>query len=595
MGIFLIPLFLFLPGYALTFLFRWIHGFFERVAFSVILSISSGVIISFLCAVFRIPLASSFLIFLVTSAGYLFLLKNKSRVILSEWSGLQKKEKWFFAFFLTLSVLAGIFVATPHFHYPWPIHGDEWWQVGTVQNLIDGMPLNTHPYLLNEFTNYKPGFSSYIAALFGSGGIDPISGWMFLPAFNVFFISLIGSLLLYAITRKVPVAGVFPVLLIALRSNAYILGWWFFVPSTFGLLLVLVAFLSISFWRKATSGTVFALILFTALFLVYAPFGLFSSIIIFPFLIPYRSIIAYARKHIWSFVTISLVCITVIVGGVYIATTISPYREYWETNSFSSPAIIQAFFVPRTATFHLSFGSDFFDTVPLILFLAAVVGCIDATKQRWKQAVGLGALVGILDIVLIYTFGVSFLLFHQRVFYLVGVLAVILASLGISLLFDEFRKSPYARYVSVPWKKFVGVLFPLCFGFILFSGYFTLPNGTFLYHLVEKEDLTAMNWLVTHRDELGTKTVIANQVVGTLITPFTRMRSKISFLTGQNVAGAINPQDILTAEEPDCRKKEESIIRLGGDLIYAKSPQSCPFLKEIYHSPRVFMYLYSPT
>lgn len=595
MGIFLIPFFLFLPGYALTFLFQWIHGFFKRIAFSIILSISSGVIISFLCAALGLPLVPFFVFFLAVCAVYLIFLRTKRSIFFLEWNALVKKERWLFAFFLTLSVFAGIFIATPHFHYPWPIHGDEWWQVGTVQNVIEGRALNTHPYLLNELTNNKPGFSSYIAALFGAGGIDPISGWTFLPAANVFLISLIGSLLLYELTKKTLAAGVFPILLIALRSNAYILGWWFFVPSTFGLLFVLAAFLSVSLWKKTFSGLVFAFILFAALFLVYAPLGLFSLIALLPFFIPYRSIALYAREHTLSFLLILCACVAIIAGGIYIATTISPYREYWTINSFLPPAIIQAFFVPRGATFHFSLGSGLFDTVPLILLLAAAVGCANIIKEPWKRALCFGTFLGILNVWLSYALGVSFLLFHQRTFYLVGTLAAVLASLGVSLLFDNFQKSQYATRASSLWKKTIGILFLLCFGSILFWGYFIPPNGTLLYHLVEKEDVTAMEWLVKHRDELGTKTVIANQVVGTLITPFTRMISKISFLTAQNVAETINPQDILTAEEPDCKKKEESIIRLGGDLIYAKSPQSCPFLKEIYSSPRVFIYLYPAT
>ncbi len=595
MGVFLMPFFLFVPGYALTFFFRWIHGFFERTAFSIILSVSSGVIMSVLCAAFGLPLAPSFLILLLLCIACLFFPKKKTAVLLSEWEASPKKEKRLFAFFLFISILAGVFAATPHFHYPWPIHGDEWWQVGTVQNLMEGRPINTHPYFFDELTNDKPGFSSYIAALLGAGGIDPIGGWAFLPAINVFLISFVGSLLLYAITRKGLLAGAFPVLLMAIRSNAYILGWWFFVPSTFGLFFVLAAFLSLPFWRKELSGFPFAFVLFAALFLVYAPLGIFSLIILLPFSIPYRSVLAYARKHAFLFSVVFFAMIAIVVGGIYIATTISPYREYWIVNPSLPPPVIQAFFVPRAATLHLSSGSGLFDTVPFILLFAAAAGCIGMKKEPWKRAICFGAILGVLNVLLAYVLGVSFLLFHQRAFYVLGILAAVLASSGVSLLFDEFRESRYAKRISLPRKRAVGVLFLLCFGFLLFSGYFALPNGTLLYHLVEQEDLTAMAWLVKHHEEFGNMTVVANQAVGTLITPFTRMRSKISFLTAQNAAAAINPQDILAAEEPDCGKKEESIIHLKGDLVYAKSPQSCPFLKEVYAAPRVFIYLFRKT
>lgn len=592
MGITLMPLFLFVPGFALSFLFQWICGFFERAAFSIILSVSLGVVVSVLFAMFGLPLASSFLILLAGCVALLFFSRKKALVFFSEWKILPRQQKRFFVFFLVISILAGVFAAAPHFRYPWPIHGDEWWQVGTVQNLMEGKPINTHPYFFDELTNDKPGFSGYIAGLLGAGGIDPIDGWVFLPAVNMFLISFVGSLLLYAITRKGLLAGAFPILLMAIRSNAYILGWWFFVPSTFGLFFVLAAFLSLPFWRNTLSGFAFAFVLFAALFLVYAPLGLFSLIILLPFSIPYRSVLAYARNHVFLFSVVFFAMIAIVVGGIYIATTISPYREYWIVNPSLPPPVIQAFFVPRAATLHLSSGSGLFDTVPLILLFAAAVGCIGIKKEPWKRVVCFGALLGVLNVLLAHVLGVSFLLFHQRAFYALGILAAVLASSGVSLLFDEFRESRYAKRISLPRKRAVGILFLLCFGFLLFSGYFALPNGTLLYHLVEQEDLTAMAWLVKHREEFGNMTVVANQAVGTLITPFTRMKSKISFLTAQNAAAAIDPRDILAAEEPDCRKKEESIIRLKGDLIYAKSPQSCQFLKELYASPRVFIYLY---
>ena len=596
MGVFIVILFLFIPGYFFSLLFPWIRGFFSRIGYSIALSISLGVIVSFLCATLRFPIGISFLIFHITTAILFFLFfKDRTRIIVSEWRELHRRQKNFFLLFLVLSFAAGIFIAAPHFGYWWPIHGDEWWQVGTVQNVMEGKSLNTNPYLFNYFMNDKPGFSSYIGALMSVGMMDPIRTWPFLPAVNVFLITFVGSLFLFERTKKLLPAVAFPIFLIALRSNAYTLGWWFFVPSLFALFFVLVLFLSLSLWRGTRSGFLFAFLLFGALFLVYAPLGLFSLIALLPFLISYRSVLAYARTRVFLFLSALFAIIAIVVGGIYIATAISPYREYWIVNSFLPRPVIQAFFVPLAATSHFSSGSGLLGTVPFILLFAAGVGCIGIKKEPWKRAMCFGAFFGILNVFFAYAFGVSFLLFHQRTFYIFGVLAATLASSGVSLLFSEFRESRYAKHISLSRTRVIGVLFFLCFGFLLFSGYFTLPNGTLLYHLVEKEDLTAMAWLVKHRDEFGTMTVIANQVVGTLITPFTRMKSKISFLTAQNVAATINSQDILTAEEPNCEKKEKSIIRLEGDLIYAKSPQLCPFLKEIYTSPRVFIYLYSHT
>ncbi len=594
MGVFIVILFLFLPGYFFSLLFPWIRGFFSRIGCSIALSISLGVIVSFFFAALRFPIGISFLIFHIATVILLFLFfKSRTRVIVSEWRELHRRQKNFFLLFLALSFAAGVFIAAPHFGYWWPIHGDEWWQIGTVQNVMEGKSLNTNPYLFNDFMNDKPGFSSYLGALMSVGKMDPIRAWPFLPAVNVFLIALVGSLFLFEKTKKLLPAAAFPIFLVALRSNAYTLGWWFFVPSLFALFFVLALFLSLSLWRGTRSGFLFVLLLFGALFLVYAPLGLFSLFALLPFSIRYKILFESIREHIFFSLLLFLMCAALIVGGIYVATMISPYREYWTLSPifFSSP-IIQAFFVPFSATFHFSLGNGFFNIVSPFLLFFALLGCLHMKKDPWKRGICFGVLLGALNIFFGYIFGISFLLFHQRMFYVVGILLTICASIGVSLLYEQLQKMWNMKNIPLFRRRVTGIFFVFLIGFFLFSGYFTLPNGTLLYHLVENEDLAAIAWLTAHHQELGDMTVVANQVVGTLITPFTRMKSKISFLTSQNIGANINPEDVLAAEETDCKKKEESIIRLGGNLIYAKSPQSCTFLETLYSSPRAFIYLY---
>lgn len=581
MGFFLVVLTLVLPGYLISLFIPSLRGFFARVAYSLVFSVAFGVVISTVFAAFQIQIGASFLIGNAGAVCVLgFLGRGKLHTLFSEWKETKKREKAFFVFCFTLAVLAGIFVAFPHLNYKWPIHADEWWQVGTVQNVMEGRSLNTNPYLFDSFVNDKPGFSSYLAGVFAAGGVDPLQAWAYLPAFNVFLICFFASLALFSESKRFLAAGILPILLVALRSNAYSLGWWFFVPSTFSLLFVVALLFFIPHWRESFRGVLAACLIFAALALVYLPYALLLFLILLPSMV----------KHIVRYRAAFFSALAIIAGGgMYVASILSPYREYWNVargislpSFLSASPIIQAFFVPLGATFHVTTGSVFLDVVVLPLLLLAAFGVMRLARYAWGLGMRTGIILGIANILLGIFLGVSFLVFYERTFYFVGIMIAIAAALGIQWIKLRLEK-----------KRILFSTVLVAFLFTLFFGYFTPPQGTYLYYLVHDEDLAAVAWLNAHRAEFKGMAVLADEGTGTLITPFTRLPSKISLLTSQNISALINAEDVTILGEKDCSKKEKSMIRLGTQILYAHMPQECPFLKALYESPHVFLYLYS--
>jgi len=243
---------------------------------------------------------------------------------------------------------------------------------------------------------------------------------------------------------------------------------------------------------------------------------------------------------------------------------------------------IHSFTVPLKATSHFITNTDFFSIAGFPLVLLALFGAWLLRKNRWAAAVGWAALLGGINVAFAVIGGFSFFMFHQRTFHFLAVMVAVLASIGFQKIFN------YGHRKSIIW---VQVLIAGGLLVFIFYGYFQLPDGTYLYHLVNPEDLAAMQWLKSQSDLRGIA-VLADAPIGTIISPLARLPAKVSYLTSQNILARVNPRELFFADKP-CNEKEELIIELGVGLLYAKKPQICDFLKEIYHSEQVFIYRYA--
>ena len=145
--------------------------------------------------------------------------------------------------------------------------------------------------------------------------------------------------------------------------------------------------------------------------------------------------------------------------------------------------------------------------------------------------------------------------------------------------------------MATRFKTIISLIFVITVLITIFYGYFNLPSGTLLYHLVNPNDLAALQWLKNQSDLKG-KYVLSNADVGTIITPLSGLPAKISWLTTQGTAALKNPKNLSFFNTSDCAVKKSIIIDLNTEIIYGRSPQDCSFLKEIYNKNNVFIYHY---
>ena len=561
---------LILPGYFLGLFFPFISGFFKRLAYSIILSLSLEVVLSFLLTVFNSHLIHYFLLatFAVTFILIVvlrFVSKKNLWPIVGEWKALSEKEKFFFWLVIVLSVCAGVLVFYPHFGYLWPIHTDEWWDITAVKSVLSGRPLNTNPYLLIPETDYKPGFTSLLAGFSAALGSDPVGFWTYLPSVNLFLISLVTSILLYDKTKNVWMGGLLPIFLAAIRSNAYVLGWWFFVPSSFALLFVLFILMSAKDFFESRKSLFLSLLIFASLGLVYLPFlGLV-----------FISLVFFVPKLFKKFPIIFLAAVFLGVISVAALLAVSPYKSFWSGDVSN---FLKSFFVPVKATAALIDFLGFFEVVPLVLFLAAMYGFWFVGKLEWSKGLFIGGLFGLLLVLLVYLNKISFLVFYQRGYYFLGAILAILASVGLGTIISEIK-----LWDPLKWVAVIAVVLAI------FTNYFDLPLGTGLYHLVTQRDLKALQWMKS-QDDLRGVYVLSSADVGTIITPLSGLPAKLSWLTTQGVPSRNNTVQFSFFNTEDCTVKKSIITELNAGIVYGNSPQNCPFLKEIYNNDGVLIY-----
>lgn len=573
MSILLALVVLFLPGYLLTLLLPSVSGFFKRIAFAVVGGISLAVVASYLLAVSGASLIRLFLPAMVVITAVLALFVSLRRapfsVLFAEWRSLTRKERWFFGILAALAAGAGVFIFYPHFGYLWPVHADEWWGASAVQSLLKGRPLNTNPYTLVPSIDYKPGFTSLFAALAGVLGKDPVGVWPFLPALNVFFVSLVSSFLLYDKTRNFVAGALVPVLLVSLRSNIYVLGWWFFVPADFALLFVLFLLLSADdLFARGRPALLFALLVCAAFALVYLPF---LALVLL-------SLLVFARR---LFKKSPVLFSFAVAAGIFLLIAIllrGPYRAFWPAGT---PLPLASLFAPLSATITTVGFFSFFGIVPYLVAAFGILGWWFLRKTKWGRLLLAAAVWGVADLVLFYIAHVSFIVLFQRLYYFLGAILAILAAVGIAELFARMRTKAVFKWVLVV----------LILG-VSYWGYFTLPPYMPLYHLADPPDVAALRWLKSQQDpSLKANYVLSPAPVGTIITPLSGYQAPVNWLTPQG-AGNETADSLMSTffETQDCSVKRTIMNDLHVGIVYGYTPQNCPFLKQIYDRDGVYIY-----
>lgn len=540
MGLILAIFLIFLLGYLVVFSKE--KEFLLVFAESFLVGISFLLIFGYLFSLLKI--FNYFPIFLIILSLGLLIIKRKNFNFKE--AIFEKNDFYFLIFCFLLSLIGGFFNLLPHYEYKWPIHNDEWWIFGIAKNIKDGMSINSHPYHFDYFFNFKPGSSIFIAYF---DSFYNIENWSFFPFFNVFLISFLGSIYLYYFLERNFIALLWPVFFTFLRSNAYFLGFWFFVPFTFSFLFIL-PLLFYSLYEKKDKKIIFTSLI--SLALTYLPYLTFLTPLIFA--IDFQKILR-AFKIFLIFIFLLFLFFL----------KFSPYKFYWEDKI----PLLSSFFVPITATIHPLHYKDIFIVLPLPLALLALIYFL-----RYRNIFILTLfLILTMNYLLILLFNVSFATFHQRSIYLLSFLCAFLSVPGFYVI---------TQTLSSKISLWIILVFVLIFNFLT---YFKTPYAANIYYLLTPYDEFALQWL--KNQNLKDKKVFSDFYTGTFIGPITRLYTYFSLINFQE-RGIKDYNLFFTLP---CDKKLEILKELNPDIIYSKLKQDCEFLEEIYSNEKVFLYL----
>lgn len=556
-----------IPGYLATLFLPRALGFFRRAALTVVFGTAQGVIAGYFLVLLNPSFISFFLPLIALLSAVLALIERKRlSVIVGEWRELLGRERFFAVFFFALAVAAGIFIFSPHRGYAWPIHADEWASVSAVQSVLAEHPLNTNPYTLIAQTDYKPGFTTLLGVLFRMTGADPVRAWPFFPALSLGLIALVGAFLVFARTGSFFSGMLVPPFLAAIHSNAYVLGWWFFVPSTLAFLF-LVPLLLMADELFADARTFFlGLLPLAALGFVYAPF---LALMLLPLLV---AIFRKEKKHSVLF-SVLLAGISLIGVGWMLSS--SPYRALWPEGTL---APLTAFFVPVAATLSSIRNYTFFDVLPIVLIVTGVVGMWVLRRAAWAKTLLAAASLASIGVLVESAADISPLMFSQRLFLFCAVAMALAGAAAAGVLLARLKGGLVLR-------TFLAVLLAAA-GFL---GYAGAADAVPSYRLVTPQHQTALAWLAEENIPDGTY-VLAPPIVGTIITPLTGLPAPMNLLTMQSLDVEQNPERYSFFGPHSCAEKESIAVTLGAGIVYAHEPIDCAFLERIYAKDQVFIY-----
>lgn len=374
--------------------------------------------------------------------------------------------------FVSISCV-GLIVYSPHLHYQYPFHVDEWHHISQALRMGSGA------YTLS-FQSAEIGFHIFLFLV--STITDLVMVYRFLPA----LVAMIGASAIFFLSYRISASfwtGLAALFFFAtITSNVNVTGLWFFTPLSFAIPLV-YAYLY-CFYRAIEERSVthlrIGIVLFALLIPVHAVSALMSLPALFVYAVLRREQFMEYRRYVGAL-------IVVLIGGMSFFIWLLP-------GSFTSD-LVQLFSLIQ---FRYGWGvvemeNSLFELYSVIGYILAVIGSIALVIQKEHRRYTLFLLLPatlIISIVIFKVTGISFLSPYQRNLYYFTIGLPLLSAYGLGYLFSLIWK-----YVpSTPARS--GIAFVLiCTSAGSLYGYWRLPPRSELYYTITDAEYHALRTL----------------------------------------------------------------------------------------------------
>ncbi|OIO65719.1 hypothetical protein AUJ68_02300 [Candidatus Woesearchaeota archaeon CG1_02_57_44] len=434
---------------------------------------------------------------------------------------------------LLLCVLVFTLVYSPHLHYPYPLHIDEWHHITEAYFLRDGGYSFSSPSAL-EF-----GFHAWLWLL--SFVFDLVKLYAFLPALA----AVLSSLVLYVMMSRVMgragatskasrQAGMLrPDLLrpgpsqtgmsrtgvwyglaamlcfAALRSNVYVMGLWFYSPMTAVIpLLFLLIYLLAWHAREPADGRRIWLVLF--LYSIIAVVHPLSASFLLPILVLWYALRRDLFVRDGNALTVgAVVGICIAMAMLWQGTTSLTLRRLFGMLVFPNSWGVLNRHIPLMELY------------PLVLLALAVVGAVVLlwSRQRTREHLLLLLWPGVLLAQKVAADHLQWSVFvpYQRLVYYLILGLVPLSAMGLVFLSRTLHRS-LRRAGRGQWGLPAATLLLILVCFFSFRGYGQIDSQVGLYHLIDDAGYHALLYL----RGLPGSSALARPELGTTLYPVAR-------------------------------------------------------------------------
>jgi hypothetical protein len=329
---------------------------------------------------------------------------------------------------LVLLILIFIFIIIyrPHTSYPYPLHADEWMHANAVAsgNILDK----------------EIGFYIFLYPL--SKVFNLIQIYPYLPAIWACVSALALFAFMLYLTRNYWISLLSMAFFSALKSNANIMGVWFFVPFVFALPF---CYLTLYFLDKGLETRKMKFFIFAtlSLFYVITCHGAIGALIL---AISAISMLARFRELKESKYGAALYLLAPLVASVMLVIVTSPLNEISKTFTGIIMRYIQGIwlggFTPALSIFRVS---------SLSAVAAALVGAIFALKNKKQRVLVIWCAVCLIP-VLLNMANIHFVVRTQRAFYYLMMGMAPLSAIGLYNIIkftSEHSKKAIAIIISI--------------------------------------------------------------------------------------------------------------------------------------------------
>lgn len=473
---------------------------------------------------------------------------------------------------LVLIIIAAIGTAlvaySPHYHYPFPSHIDEWHHISEAIRLQKGE-------YIGGVTGYRVGFQLLLVPLLKF--TDPIKFYKFLPAAWAVISGLSLFYLVYKKTGKQFFVALFAMIFFAsIKSNVNITGLWFFTPLSFCIpFIYLYVYLFTEGAEKQNKKLIIASL---AVMVLIIPFHSISFLFSVPFLLIYSLFnIGYFKKE-WKFFSIFL--IVPLFGLVFFKfMTKIPWHSL-AGKTFSALQFKRGWGV-------LEIENSFFELYSMIGYILAALGLLFIfTRREYLKkylAYGLWPIAVLASILFYRKADVSYLSPYQRNLYYFAVSLPLLSALGLDYLFkmavklaDRFK----SLKENIKLKAAVIQMISIIVIFFAFKSYWNIPKQIDLYEVIDEDEYEAFLFL----KKFPPAVVMSSPRISTGLFPITGHTPVADYFFYGNRADA---ERFFYTDE--CAVKEELIKKYKVKYVLSRSPIDCGWTS-IYKRSGVYIY-----